>query len=563
MAALALVVLLLYGGALNNWWAFDDTQILKHAIGYAPHEYFFVPAAWRALIAYSLTPWLTLSYDIDQTLFGFNPLGFYAHNLLSIGLCAWMIYLIARQWVTATFALGGALVFLVGSPIAVASQQLMVRHYIEGLLFFLVAVSLFIRAVRDNRARLGWAAGIAFAVSATAKEVFLPLGLVPFLLPVGAFRQRLALAWPFLLVMLLYVPWRWYMLGEVVGGYSPAGELFSGNFSLALYRQLVQIPDLMLTPFGAWLVAGIALAGVVLAWGRRRESPGALLLLLIVPALLLAPLTPLALSSGLASERFFVAAWAGLALGSAAVLGNVASDRRIRWLALLMLASLAMTAWTRAERALAVMTPLQAEYFAQGAEIASAEKGDIVFLSPGLLAHYPLGLIDLRAAMGRTDPPPLLIADEVELIGIPLAGRRVLRYDAASRTMLDITARLPKLLAQWCERLRPLPLSVEMTFDGVAKSLHWQLAPPISGSYVFLTQASRTPVPPQGALRMANWPDEKFRFRHDSPDGSIAYTPLLSLPAASDHGVSRLSWQGNGEKFAGTHDESTCGSQDR
>ena len=89
MALLGLATLALYGGSLRLWWCFDDPAILLHAWRYAPQEYFLVPKAWQALIPYSLQPWLSLSYDLDLSLFGFRPAGFYAHHLLALALCAW------------------------------------------------------------------------------------------------------------------------------------------------------------------------------------------------------------------------------------------------------------------------------------------------------------------------------------------------------------------------------------------------------------------------------------------------------------------------------------------
>ncbi len=342
-SAIVLATLLLYSNALGNWWGYDDTQILKHALRYSPLEYFFVPDAWRALIAYSLTPWLSLSYDVDNALYGLSPRGFYAHNLLTIALCAWMLYLIAREWVGAWFAAGGAALFLVGSPVAVASQQLMVRHYADGLLFYLFALWLVLCGLRLRQPRYGVLAGVAFLIAATAKEVYLPLGFVPFMLPLGHWRQRLVVAWPLLLVMLLYVPWRWYMLGDVVGGYTPIGTLTDLPMS-ALLQQFSLIPGLFLDRLGVWiLVLGTGLAAAML-WSTRENRWGLLRLGCIVPLLLLAPLVPLAMASSLASERFFVAVWAVLALGVALAFGSVSHNAAVRWVLSALFAALVFVA---------------------------------------------------------------------------------------------------------------------------------------------------------------------------------------------------------------------------
>ena len=137
---LILATFALYGQSLGGWWTHDDPQILKQAHLFSPLEYFFIPEVWHTLSSSNLTPWVTLSFDFDLSLFGFNPQFFYGHQLLVIAGISWLIYLIARIAVAPLSALAGALLFLVGSPIAVATQQLMVRHYVEGLFFYLLSL---------------------------------------------------------------------------------------------------------------------------------------------------------------------------------------------------------------------------------------------------------------------------------------------------------------------------------------------------------------------------------------------------------------------------------------
>lgn len=552
LPSIAVAVLALYGGALDNWWCCDDTQILKHAINHQPYEYFFVPEAWRELIIYSLTPWLTFTFDVDHALFGLDPAGFYAHNLIAIALCAFLIYLIARQWVDGWHAAGGALFFLAGSPVAVASQQLMVRHYIEGLVFYLFALFLFIRGIRSVRPYYGWTAGIAFAIAASAKEIYLPLGFVPFLLPVSNFRQRVGMALPFLLVMLLYVPWRWYMLGDVVGGYTPAGELTRGDFGNAV-RQFANIPGLLLTAPGVWLAGVVLVTPLILA--RNGNRWWMRLLLLVTPILLLAPLVPLARLPGLGtgSDRYFIAFWAAVTLGIAIALGRLARYRAawVRSLSLLILAALATAAYSKARQVLGDLVPTLVEQHAQGIALASGGERDILYLTPAMPSWHVTGIIDLRNAMGKTEPSPLLVTDEMELAGVSLLNRRVLRYDPVTHALADITGQIPSIMAQWRKKLRASPLSVEMQYDGKMRTLGWQLGPDEVGSYVLLSNGGGTRVPSRGALRMDKRPDGCFRFRYDAPDGWIAYTPPLSLPPNGTQGLSRLSWKGEGERFAG------------
>lgn len=548
----AAVTYLLYGSSLNNWWCCDDTQILRHAVQYSANEYFFVPAAWRSLNPYHFTPWLTLSYDIDYALFGFAPKWFYAHNLVVIGMCAGLMYLIARQWVEEWRAAAGAVLFLAGTPVATTSQLLMARHYLEGLLFYLLALMLFMQGMRKKQARYGGLAGIAFAIAASAKEIYLPLGFVPFLLPLHNVRQRLNMAWPLLLVMLLYVPWRWHMLGEAIGGYAPAAELAHGGV-VSLLAELAKIPKLLWNPPGIGLGALGLVAMIVLVRGRARGRMA--LLLVVVLLLLVLPLVPLARYPGLKSgaERYLVAVWAALALGVSVTLGWASCDRPWwnRWVSLIIVAAVIIPALSQSRSVLNGLALLHAEYRAHGMALASQSAKGVIFATPGIVPWYSKGMITLRPAMGIMEQAPLVVADESELAGLDVQGRRVLRYNPTSRTMEDITENIAGMLTQWRRRLLSIPLTVAIEYGYESRVVHWTLSPSGAGRYTFLPveEGGQIPIPSQGALRIGKPLSGWFRFRYDAPDGGFAYTALLSLASHNNNGIARLSWQGMSDLF--------------
>lgn len=544
LAGCLLLTFTLYGSTLNGWWCCDDPQILKHALQYTPREYFAVPEAWRALVPYSLTPWLSLVYDLDHTVFGLNPAGYYLHNLLTIALCTALICLIARQWVSGWYAFGGGLLFLVGAPVMVAAHQLMVRHYMEGLLFYLLAFWLLLRAVHDGRSRWGWLAAIAFAVAAAAKEIYLPLGLALFLVPQGSLRQRLQAGWPLLLVMLLYLPWRWYMLGDLVGGYTPAAALGRSDLASAL-AQFANIPALLL----AW--PWLPLSGLLLCFGlaiRQTRQPW-LPLALYLPVALLAPLIPLARQPGLGagSERYFIALWAVLALGAAILAGSAAAGRSIRFhlFSGLVMALLIASGWYHTATVRAALLPTMQEQFVQGRALVTAEGADVIYLTPAAAPWYLSGIVDLQREFGRQLPPPALVSDEIDLSRHLAAGSRILRYDTATQAMVDGTAQVRQQMEVWQKKVQPRPLSVMMEFDPQTKTMRWQLGPATQGQYTLLPEVGRQPLPPQGALRMEKPPDKVYRFRYDAPEGWIAYTPLLKF-AITPQGTYRLAMQGPG-----------------
>lgn len=535
----------LYHSVLTSWWCCDDPQILKHALSYSPWEYFSEPKAWRALVPYSLTPWLSLTYDLDHTLFGLNSVGYYAHNLLTISLCAWLICLIARRWVSNWYAFGGGLLFLLGAPVVVASHQLMVRHYLEGLLFFLLACWLLLRAFQEENSPSGWWAGIAFAVAVSAKEIYLPLGLVLFVLPINSLRQRLRVGWPLLLVMLLYVPWRWYMLGDPVGGYTPAAALGWSDLISAL-TQFGAIPGLLLSQ--PWPpLAGLLLCAVLLT--QRIRCAWLPLVFLTLLVLLLAPLIPLARQPGIGagSERYFIALWAALALGATLLAGATAAGRglHMHFFSCLVLVLLGGFAWQQSDQVRAALLPSLQEQSMQGKALISAGERDIIYLTPGVASWYVSGIIDLQQELGRSLPSPRAVSDEIDLVSQPLVGQRILRYDQANGRMADITQQIPRLVSDWQQRIQPRPLSIMMEFDSIAKNLRWQLGPYQHGSYTLLSGMGSHRLPTQGTLRMEKLPEQTFRFRYDDPEGWSAYTPALRF-VTSPQRTHRLTMQGPG-----------------
>lgn len=567
--------LLLYGGTLTGWWCCDDSQLLKFAIRYSPWQYFAVPEVWREAVISSLTPLEVLAYDIDHALFGTWAAGFYAHNLLAIALTAWTVYLAARQWVDRPGpAVAAGLLFLAGSPVAMGSEQLMGRHYIEGLAAYLLSVVLFVRAAREQRPGLAAWAALAYAVAASAKEIFLPLGLVPFLLPVGPARRRLALGWPFLLVMLLYIPWRAYMLGHAFGGYQPAGSWASLETLRAVALQLMGVPGRMLTGWGTALGAA-ALAAALWAAPARQRWP-VLLGAGLVFGLLLAPLLALARYPGLNAYRYFLTLWTAFALvvpvglarlgaaglGEGSGLGAV-GDRRgpgrpwLRAAPLAVAALLGLSAWVTTGRMLEVWRPAAVEHAVQGRALASAGADAVVYLTPTAAGWSASGLIDLRPAMGRPDTPPLMVGDEIELAALPRlggpGGMKVLRYDYGRQQMADVAPEVPAQLAQWRGKLARMPLDLLFEYDHASQTVRWRMAQgegaPAGGRLTYLGsylgQIGRVEVPLQSAMRIPpSYVDACFRFRYDAPGGGIAYTPPLSLPPPDAQGVSRLRWQG-------------------
>lgn len=548
---------IIYGVAMDNWWSHDDTQILKHAFQFSPYQYFFIPEDWRALIPFSFTPWLTLTYDLDLGLFGSDPKGFYVHNLLTIGLCAYLFYFIASQWLKPWFAIGGALLFLIGPPIVLAAQQLMVRHYIEGLFFYLLSFCFILKSLRTGNTQwYGGLAGFTFAIAASAKEIYVPLGFIAFLLPIGNLRDRLSAGWPILLVMALYVPWRWFMLGDPIGGYTPIEALPSVSFS-SMLSQFIQIPDLLFTNFG------VLTAGIIFIYGFFRLIQDrqwyVLAVTLIICILLAMPLLPLAATSSLVAERFFIATWTAVVMGLSIILNNASQNKYLTIASFFFLGILFVSAYLKGNTLFLHLQEEQNIYSSQGKKILYSSNNDIIFLFEKILPHFSSGIMDLRNAMNPNIPAPLLVNDESQFLTIAFDEKKIWRFDSQAKEMVDISENIHSLIEAWQKKLKPLPLKIYINYDLEEKSISWDFVSHAAGSYFYISPRSRLQIGPHGTVRMETPLSGCFRIRLNAIDGSVAYTPLLSLFQPVNNNDSLiLSWEGKGDMFE-KREEVDCG----
>lgn len=148
---LSLSVVGLYAGSLNLWWTWDDFFNLRQVLTRSVSDALFSSSYWRSLPHQLFTPLLPLSYELDVALFDLWPRAFYVHHLLGLVLCAIALYLLLRLWLESALAFLGALLFVVGVPVVTVAQQLMLRHYVEGLVFALLAIAAFVISIRRQK----------------------------------------------------------------------------------------------------------------------------------------------------------------------------------------------------------------------------------------------------------------------------------------------------------------------------------------------------------------------------------------------------------------------------
>ena len=191
-----------YCQILSGYWRWDDTAILLQLLKTPVWKYFCIPKVYQLLSCANFTPWVMLSYVGDLTLFGLNPLAFYLHHLLSLSFIIVAGYYFLSLWVDKKFAFSGMVLFTIGAPVATVIQQLMTRHYLEGLLFAILSlyyVVLFLRRGKNHYLLFGV---VFYALAVMAKEIYVPLVCLLPWIPEQTIKVRLKAMLPFVLVVL-------------------------------------------------------------------------------------------------------------------------------------------------------------------------------------------------------------------------------------------------------------------------------------------------------------------------------------------------------------------------
>lgn len=521
-------VYLLHGQALNAWWRWDDPVHLSFVVQHTPWEYFFVPQVWQSVSPVNFTPWLSLSYQTDLQLFGLRPAAFYAHQLASLWLASVMTYALLLGWVRPLWAFAGALLFLAGAPVAVVAEQLMTRHYVDGLAFALAATILAVQASRRERPSLAWAGAVLYLLAVLSKEIYAPLVLLLPLLMQGTLRVRARLLLPFMLIAALYTIWRLYMLGMEAGGYTP----FDSFDPWSSLRQLAAIPVLLFGSERLGLLTAALLGALLLVSVGLR--PRRVLVALTVLVLILLPLLPVTIWPGLVGhDRFLFLPWWVLSVATAWIADRFARsvERPLvslpagLGLAALVFVSVHQHAVEMRDR----MGPVFVEKETQGRFLWNADASEVAYLSPLVAAMFwDYGkLLELRPLVRNGERGPAAIADESQLLDLHQEGTRVWSYDPACRCMVEISDEVPARLERWRQRLRNQPLTVAA--NSHRHTLSWRFGPYTDGIYsVVAPELTRISLPPQGSHRSSIHFDQA-RVRYDSPEGWITYSPILRM----------------------------------
>ncbi|MDH7942596.1 hypothetical protein QGM61_02075 [Pseudohongiella sp. SYSU M77423] len=520
-----LLALLINFGVLDGSWRWDDSQILLHAHQFNWLQDFTNPEVWQQFSPANLTPLLILSFEVDLILFGLTPSMFYLHQLLALAAAAWMMFLCLKFWCRGGFAVLGGVLFLIGTPTLLVAQQLMTRHYAEGLVLALVALYGFVRFVRGGAVLWLVLALVSYALACMAKEVYVPLPLILLCIPDGTFAKRLRAAAPFFLLTLLYAIWRSWMLESVTGGYASTASFFSGAFIQQVVITFAGFPRLL--GGGWWPVLTLAAVLVLVTYLYiKRHVPWRML---IVAAMVLLPLAPLVQSPGIVlADRYLLVVWAATSFAIAYMLSQVwqATTESMGWAGTGTVALTGLLALAAAVQGFSVRSALAAvgkEFDVQGQFLWQQDDSVAMIPSGNVVPAFwfVTGLRDFKQGLGLGSSPVTVVDD----IYLQQSGvDQLYGWQQDCQCMVDISEQVPGRLAAYEDSLRPqAPLNLRYGYQG--GYFTWQFGPYSDGQYHLVSDVIGViPAPAAGQLRATLTDGAPFYIRYTSPEGWMTYS---------------------------------------
>lgn len=542
------LVLIRYHSVANRFWLGDDTQILMHAIKYRPWEYFSSPTVWQELSANNLTPWISLSFAIDWHIFGLNPTYFYLHQLVSLCSVTVAAYVLLRQWFSSSLSFFGLLLFVTSYPLAEAAQMLMVRHYIEGLLFALLSTYFFIRAADNNSHWFFILSALFYLLACSAKEIYVPLIFVLLLLQKGTLSNRLRQILPFLVVTIAYVFWRWYMLGRLSGGYSLPLSLQDATLFFPRVVDAMNIGlEAQLKLWWRWIVLGTSLCALSVLFTLNRK------LFMVMGIVLLIVLLPIVPVSPIMTPRYvllFSFCWA--------ILHVAAYDSLVKkWAFLSVRGSVAIwgiilvSIFTFTSSAgLVILSRVTDRQGIEGIFFLERGSKSDLLLNPASPGWYFEGLTWLRTQVLHLPEGPALNMDPKLLCLESELYRKyehVWYFDPGKKKIVTENVREYSDSLCTTELLFAIHnnVSLSCTMEYRNNEVIFEFGPYQDGTYALLFGSNGNglyPLPVTGSRNVSLKDSSiQFRLRYSSPEGWITYSPLLHLDITNQKGA--LSWK--------------------
>lgn len=541
-ALLCLLTFVIFGEVLSANWRSDDTQILAHALRHNVLDNFFNPEVWRQLSPANLTPWVVASFEIDLFLFGMSPLGFYLHQLVAISLVAIACFMLLRLWLDQRFAFAAALIFLLGLPATAAANNLMTRHYVEGLLFACLAVYFCVNYLRNGRSKHLVFAVAAYVFSISAKEIFVPLVFLIPLLSEGPNRYRVKAFIAFVIVSAVYTLWRGLMLEGLVGGYTAPSQFLNVDYLMSILTFMVGIPALLLGDYWQGLAVFYSMALAIVLLRNKR----AVVVVLGVLALELLPLVPIASTSGISYPgRYYLLIWFTFCFSWGFcfkaiedTLSNRITSTQGNLVFLTLVSVIAIYLITSKQEFSNAIATSNTEFDVQAKFIWEGEN-DKYFLPSSRLLNtfwFVRGLREMKEFDSANTSMPNIILDEMFLSE---TTQPLYEFDSACKCMLDVSETLVGRIKTQQEITDPIGnMRVEMSFQN--NVFKWDFGPYIDNDYyIFSDYIGVVRFPNQGEFLFYDIEGPlEVRVGHFPANGLKTYSDVMII----EQGAPPVSW---------------------
>lgn len=541
-ALLCLLTFVIFGEVLSANWRSDDTQILAHALRHNVLDNFFNPEVWRQLSPANLTPWVVASFEIDLFLFGMSPFGFYLHQLVAISLVAIACFMLLRLWLDQHFAFAAALIFLLGLPATAAANNLMTRHYVEGLLFACLAVYFCVNYLRNGRSKHLVFAVAAYVFSISAKEIFVPLVFLIPLLSEGPNRYRVKAFIAFVIVSAVYTLWRGLMLEGLVGGYTAPSQFLNVDYLMSILTFMVGIPALLLGDYWQGLAVFYSTALAIVLLRNKR----AVVVVLGVLALELLPLVPIASTSGISYPgRYYLLIWFTFCFSWGFcfkaiedTLSNRITSTQGNLVFLTLVSVIAIYLITSKQDFSNAIATSNTEFDVQSKFIWEGED-DKYFLPSSRLLNtfwFVRGLREMKEFDSADTSMPNIILDEMFLSE---ATQPLYEFDSTCKCMLDVSETLVGRIKTQQEITDPIGnMRVEMSFQN--NVFKWDFGPYIDNDYyIFSDYIGVVRFPNQGEFLFYDIEGPlEVRVGHFPENGLKTYSDVMII----EQGAPPVSW---------------------
>jgi hypothetical protein len=267
--AFGLVILFIYWPLIHTGFIIGDPQLIWFSSKNSIYHILFNPSTNMYFYPPLFTPMLSLSLKIDSFLFKTNPTGYNFHSFLSLFLTASMFYVFLQLYLSKPFAFCGTILFILNPATIATTSWLSTRHYIEGMFWALLSIYL-LKSYDKGKGKLHYIlSGITYLLASFNKEVYVILPAAAFLILRGNIYERFKKTLPLWIGLLIYIPYRLYMLGGHMGGYSDSVwtiKEITQNFGNLPYVTLNML-------FGRfWLVGVIFFIGLTIGFLLKNRE---------------------------------------------------------------------------------------------------------------------------------------------------------------------------------------------------------------------------------------------------------------------------------------------------